>query len=200
MQDFATSPTPRRGGGHSPGGNGLGGGGGGGGGGGDGGGGDGGGGDGGGGDGGGDGGGLAQTVRRLVPPMPQLELESPDAQVYDVPTEPTLTRSPHSPAFPYTNLHPLTHRTTLDAILGNPPSQRPAGRSHTHIRLISVSRPNSVGMLPVSWVVRMFLRPHRQFPRQPHTRPTSFLELRILVALTGMPAPKAIPPPTEWFP
>jgi hypothetical protein len=48
-----------------------------------------------GGDGGGDGGGgrLGQAVPRLVPPIPEL---------YDVPTEPTLTRGPHSSALLYT--------------------------------------------------------------------------------------------------
>ena len=56
---------------------------------------DGGGGDGGGGEGGEGGGGQVpgQQLPRLVPPIPM---------VYDVPTVPTLTRGPHSPALLYT--------------------------------------------------------------------------------------------------
>ena len=44
---------------------------------------------------------VGQVLPRLVPPMPS---------VYDVPTEPTLTRGPHSPALLYTQLdHPHSH-------------------------------------------------------------------------------------------
>ena len=53
----------------------------------------------GGGDGGDGGGGVGHAELRLVP-----EVE------YDVPTEPTLTRGPHSPALLYTQLdHPHSH-------------------------------------------------------------------------------------------
>jgi hypothetical protein len=81
---------------------------------------------------------------------------------YDVPTLPTLTRGPHSPALFHTALQMTTNANTLscytDISSGGSACQRVPC---SHIKFISVNNPNSVGMGPS----RLFLIPPLQTTR-----------------------------------